>query len=446
MGKNVFCFTVKSKINKPDWLKFNKIMKSKILKNRLEVLLAEKDELAGKDSMTAEEKSRWSKIETAEKELLEEIALEESKENHLRTRAANDGTIVSRKEAGDIQKYSIVKAIREKMQGGSLTGLEKEMAEEAEIEMKNISSIAGIGISSKVLMNKTVVRAVLAAASSPVVPTVIGSFIDAVWAKTILVDFGAQTMAGLTGNVDLPCFSSKPAVKWDAENDDADDAGVALGSVPLRPKRLTNYVPLSKLLLVQESADIERKIWDALIRATAVSVQRAALHGAVDGPTGLAATSGIGSVLGGNNGASPTLSHVLQLIREVALDDADFGSLGFVTSPKVRYKLQTTAVESGHPEKVWNYLQPDMLVGDKAGVTTLVRDNLNKGTSTGICSALFFGNWNKMVLAQFGALDLVVDPYSSAKSNRVDLVLNAFYDVGIEHAGSFSAMLDVLTE
>ena len=445
MGKDVFCLALKSKINKPDWLKFNNTMKSKILKNKLEALLAEKDELAKKESMTAEDKSRWSEIEKIEKTLNEEIALEESKESYLRARAASNGFEVSRQESNDIQKYSIVKAIRELLHGGNLTGIEKEMSDEAVREMGSISAITGIGISSKILMHKTVTRAVLGASGSPVVPITIGNFIDAVWAKTIVVNFGAQTMSGLAGNVDLPYFSTKPTVKWDAENDDASDAGAALDKVSLRPKRLTNYVPLSKLLLVQESVDVERKVWDALINATAVQLQRAALHGAVDGPTGLASTDGIGSVVGGTNGLAPTLSHVLQLIREVAIDDADFGALGFITSPKVRYKLMSTAIETGHPERVWNVLQPDMLVGYKAGVTTLVSDTLDKGTSTGVCSAIFFGNWNKMVLAQFGALDLLADPYTPSLKHQVNLVLNAFYDVGIEYPGAFSAMKDALT-
>ena len=294
---------------------------------------------------------------------------------------------------------------------------------------------------NKVIMNRTV----LGAASSPVVPTQIGNFIDAVWAKTVLVPLGAQTMAGLSGNVDLPYFSTKPSVKWDAENDAASDAAAALDKVSLTPHRITNYVPLSKLLLVQESADIERKVWDALISATAVHLQRAAIHGGSDAPTGLLATTGIGSVLGGTDGAAPTLAHVLQLIKEVAIDDADFGSLAFLTSPKIRYKLMTTAIEAGHPERVWNLLQPDMLVGYKAAVTTLISDTLDKGSSTGVNSAIIFGNWNKMILAQFGALDLLADPYTSAKSNQVDLILNAFYDVGVEYPASFAAMKDALS-
>lgn len=422
-------------------------MKSLELKQKREALLAEMDVLANKAELSADEKTRWNELRTQVSGLQRDIAYEEEKENHLRERAGRKAETLSPGDDKDIQKYSLVKAIREQMSGGRLTGLEAEMQQEAVEEMKNISGLSGLGIPLKVLQHKIVQRTVLGAASSPVVPTQIGNFLDAVWARTVLVPLGAQTLTGLTGNVDLPYFSTKPAVKWDAENAAAVDAGAALNKVSLTPKRITNYVPLSKLLLIQESGDIERKVWDALIMATAVHLQRAAIHGGSNAPTGLLATSGIGDVPGGTDGAAPTLTHMLQLQREVAIDDADFGALAYLTSPKVRYKLMTTALESGHPERVWNILQPEMLLGYKAGVSTIISDTLTKGSGSGVsvCSAVIFGNWNKMILAQFGALDLTVDPYTSAKLNQVDLILNAFYDVGIEHPASFAAMKDALS-
>jgi HK97 family phage major capsid protein len=419
-------------------------MRSLQLKQQRDGLLAEQEVLANKAELSADEKTRWTELSTQIRGLGGDIKIEEERENVQRTIAATAGKDVSKSDEKDIQKYSIVKAIREFMAGQNFTGIEKEMQEEAVREMRNINGLGGLGISQKVLQHKVVTRTVLGAASSPVVPTTIGNFIDAVWAKTVLVPMGAQTLSGLTGNIDLPYFSTKPAVKWDAENDTASDAGAALNKVSLTPKRITNYVPLSKLLLIQESAAIEQKVWDALIMATAVHLQRAAIHGGSDAPTGLLATSGIGNVAGGTDGAAPTLLHILQLIKEVAIDDADFGALAFLTSPKIRYKLMVTAIESGHPERVWNILQPDMLVGYKAGVTTLISDTLTKGNQS-LSSAIIFGNWNKMILAQFGALDLTVDPYTSAKDNQVDLILNAFYDVGIEHPASFAAMKDALS-
>ncbi len=418
-------------------------MKSLELKRQKEGLMAERNILANKAELTDAEKTRWDETQDLVKNLDKEIERQEQIENQQRL-AAGTGKDVSKQEEKDIQKYSLLKAIREMAEGKRLTGIEKEMHDEAAKENGTWGGVMGLGISQKVLANKTVTRSTLAAASSPVVPTVIGNFIDAVWAKTVLVPLGAQTLSGLTGNVDLPYFSTKPTVKWDAENDAASDAAAALNKVSLTPKRITNYVPLSKLLLVQEAAGIEEKVWNALISAAAVHLQRGALHGASDGPTGLIATSGIGDVVGGTNGAAPTLPHVLELISKIELADADMGSLAFVTSPKIKYKLMVTAIESGHPERVWNILEPTKLVGYNAAVTTLVSDTLTKGNQS-LSSAIFFGNWNKFILAQFGAVDLLVDPYTSAKSNIVDLIMNAFYDAAPEHPASFACMKDALS-
>ena len=50
-------------------------------------------------------------------------------------------------------------------------------------------------------------------------------------------------------------------------------------------------------------------------------------------------TSGIGSVAGGTNHASPTLDHLLDLKKEVAVDNADVATCGFLTNSKVESVL-----------------------------------------------------------------------------------------------------------
>ena len=83
-----------------------------------------------------------------------------------------------------------------------------------------------------------------------------------------------------------------------------------------------------------------------------------------------------------------------------------------------------------------------MLLGYKAGVTSLVPDNLTKGNQSEVCSAIIFGNWNEMTIGQFGGLDLTVDNITGAKSYLVNLILNAFYDVAITRPEAFAAMKD----
>jgi HK97 family phage major capsid protein len=418
-------------------------MKSLALKNQRNGLLAEMEILANKAELSAEEKARWTELNTLVKNLNDEIKFEEERENFIRIQAASSGKDVSKNEERDFQKYSIVKAIREFLDGKRFTGLEAEMHDEAAKENSFAGGITGLGISNRILTHKHVYsRATLVAASSPVVPTTPMGFIDAVYAKLILTELGAQTMSGLTGNVDLPYMSTGPATEWLPENEESVDANAALDKYSLTPKRIGNFVPLSKLLLAQDSVGVEQRIWNHLINATAVKLQAGAIAGGTHACTGLLATSGIGSVLGGTDGAAPTHAHMLALIKEVAIDNCDNGALAFLCSPTARWKLQSTAIESGHPERVWNPTVQDNLLGFRAGVTSLVPDNLVKGSQNGNCSAIIFGNWNEMTIGQFGAIDLTVDPLTKAKEYIVNLIINAFYDVAITRPEAFAAMKD----
>jgi hypothetical protein len=80
----------------------------------------------------------------------------------------------------------------------------------------------------------------------------------------------------------------------------------------------------------------------------------------------------------------------------------------------------------------------------------LVTNNLpntgTKGTSTGVCSsAVFSSNWADFILAYFGGLDVVVDPYTLATTGQVRITINQFFDCLVRQPASFAAMTDGLT-
>lgn len=418
------------------------MLKSLRLKQEREGLKAVLDKLAGQAELSADEKKQWSETYQKVQDLDRDIAIAEQQENHARLLAAQSGKEVSKNEVQDFEKYSLLKALREYL-GGKLTGIEAEMHTEAQKENILMGGLAGLGISNKILQLKPVIsRATLVAASSAVVPTVKLGFIDAVYAKTLLVELGAQVMSGLTGNVDLPYMSTAPATEWLPENETSVDAAAALDKYTLTPHRIANFLPVSRLLLVQDAVGVEQRLWNHLITATAVKLQGGAIAGGNHACTGLLATSGIGDVAGGDNGLAPTHANMLALVREVAIDNCDFGALAFLCSPQARWKLQSTAIESGHPERVWNPIVQDQLLGFRAGVSSLVPDNLTKGNQSEVCSAIIFGNWNEMTIGQFGAIDLTVDNITGAKEYLVNLILNAFYDVAITRPQAFAAMKD----
>jgi HK97 family phage major capsid protein len=150
-------------------------------------------------------------------------------------------------------------------------------------------------------------------------------------------------------------------------------------------------------------------------------------------------------VAGGTNGAAPTWDHIVKLETEVAVDNADIGALAYMTNPKVRGKLKATPRTATYGDiMVWEG-NDTPLNGYPAYVTNQVRSDLTKGTSSGVCSAIFFGNWNDLLIGMWGALDILVDPYSNSTSGTVRVVAFQDVDIAVRHPESFAAMLDALT-
>ena len=424
------------------------MLKSQILKKKRDGLRAEIDKLAKKATdRTSEETTRLDEMLTEAEALEDEIKREERIEGQQRLQASQQNPQNSAREERDLQQYSFVKAIQEFVRTGRLSGLEAEMHQEAETEMNLIGqSLSGFGVPSRVLLlgKRPQIRADITTGTAPLVPTDLMGFIDALYAKLICVNLGAEVWSGLTANISIPRVATAATAGWATEVANASDAGSDTESVSVTPKRLTCYQDVSKLLIAQSPYSVEGIMRNLFISAMSVALDRACIAGAANGPTGLLSTSGIGDVAGGANGLAPTLAHMLATVREVAIDNADFGKLAFACSPQARWKLMSTAVESGHPERVWNILQPETLIGYKAGVSTIVPDNLTKGTSSGVCSAIIFGNWAEMIIANFSGIDITVDQYSQAIGNKVRIVLNSFWDSVLKHPASFAAMKDAL--
>jgi len=423
-------------------------MKSLELKKQRESLLAEMEVLAKGTYDEAAQKS-FAEKEAEVVRLNEEIKGEEKRENFLRARASESKVVLTDQDQKDIDGYSLLKAIRE-YKSGKLTGVEAEMHQEAERNNGTFGQgITGLGVPSLVMMNKKIYnRATLVAGSSPIVQTDNIGFIDALWAKALVTQLGAKTLQGLGSNMDMPYLKTKPSLAWAAtENAIGVDATAELDKHQLTPKRMTNFIPVSKQLIMQSNKSVEQILWDALLKAAAVKIDAAAINGAgTTEPYGILNTTGIGSVAIGTNGGAPTLAAVLGLVKEVAVDNADIGSLAFLTNPQVRYKLQQTAlISSTDSRTVWNVEVNDRLLGYQAGVTTQVPSTLDKGSSTGVCSALVFGNFNDITIGQFGAYDLILDDMTSAKYAMVNLIMHGWYDILIDHAESFSAVKDLTT-
>ncbi|MDP3136991.1 MAG: phage major capsid protein, partial [Burkholderiaceae bacterium] len=153
---------------------------------------------------------------------------------------------------------------------------------------------------------------------------------------------------------------------------------------------------------------------------------------------------------GGTNGLAPTYAHMVDLESAVANANADVGNLAYLTNSKVRGTLRKTqefASTNGKP--VWTSMPGARGVGDVLGyeavTSNAVPSTLTKGTSSGVCSAIMYGNWADLVIGLWGGLDILLDPYTGATSGTRRVVALQDCDVNARHVASFAAMKDALT-
>lgn len=275
------------------------------------------------------------------------------------------------------------------------------------------------------------------------------SFIDALRNKVMCAQAGATMLRDLVGDVAVPKLSAGATAYWLAESGAATESAQTFAQLALSPKTVGAFTDISRKLLVQSSLDVEALVRNDLATVLAIALDLAALHGTGtdNQPTGIAATSGIGSVAGGTNGLAPAWSHICELETDVAVGNADIGRLGYMTNPKVRGKLKQVFTNATYGEiPLWTGKGGQgELNGYPAYCTNQVSSALTKGSSSGVCSAIFFGNWADLVFGLWSGVDILVDPYTGSSSGTVRVTAFQDADVGVRNAASFSAMLDALT-
>lgn len=263
------------------------------------------------------------------------------------------------------------------------------------------------------------------------------------------VALGATVMSGLQGNVAIPRATSGASVSWVGENSAGSETAPAWDQVSLTPKTCTTYLDIGRRLLLQTGGDVQRMASGDLLAAVGTELDRVAIAGSgtSNQPRGVLYTSGIGSVAGGTNGAAPTYAHAVALEAAVAAANAVVERPAFLTNSAVRAKLELTETFTSSGNPVWASAgDGDVVKGRTAAVSNNVPSNLTKGTSSGVCSALLFGNWPDLIIGLWGeGVTLMVDPYTQSTTGAVRLVVMADVDVAVRYPQSFAAMLDALT-
>jgi HK97 family phage major capsid protein len=336
----------------------------------------------------------------------------------------------------------------------SFDGLEREMSDE--VARTSRLPAQGFYIPNECLgtrANNTVGTATL---GGNIVATNLAatSFVEILRNKAYVAKLGARMLDGLVGNVTIPRQLAAATAYWVGETISTTQSNTGFDQLTLSPKACTGFEIYSKQLLIQSTPQIDNLIRDDLIRVIALAIDKAALvpETTGQGPKSILDTAGISTVTCSTAGIIPTFANVVALESAIAVNNADVGSMAYLTSPAVRGALKSkpkTTISGGY-----GFISEDgphdgsgsgMMNGYPVYATNQISHTNTVGTLTANCSSIYMANWSDVIIGNWASLDITIDPYTAASTREVKIYVSSYCDLGYRHPQSFAVILDALT-
>lgn len=243
----------------------------------------------------------------------------------------------------------------------------------------------------------------------------------ALYANTILGDLGATMIMGVE-DYRIPLLGTV-STSWEGETDAAADGGAAMSKVDLAPTRLAAYINYSKQAQMQHNNALSSALINDILAAVAAKLEYAVFTDDTSqgGPTDI--KDGKTAVT-----ASTITNLLMALEEEVMGNNAYKGNLGYAISHSL-YAEVATAAQVGSVNTLLNGM---IINGHPVRFTSQAEDVASNQ------EAAYFGNWADLVIAQFGGIEILEDPYTQAASGMNRLVLNSYWDFALKRGASIS--------
>lgn len=304
------------------------------------------------------------------------------------------------------QKFSLIKAIRAIANNQELDAATRTVINQGAQEMRNSGLSFGgqiqipVGEQFRDGISVTGVH-------DDLIVTDFTNILEPLRANNVCAQAGCKYLQGLVGDIQVPVMGAEQ-VGWAGEIADAADGSGNWDHITLTPHRITAYIDVSKQFLAQDALGAEQLIRQDLVNALNSKLEETILS--ADAAT---ATKPAGIFYGKTVKDIATFADITDLESDVEAANIN-GTMKYVVSPKAKAALRNMARSADSTRLV---MEGDEVDGTPALVTT------NMATNT-----LGFGSWENVAIGQWGAIDLVVDPYTVARSGQVRIVLNAYFD------------------
>lgn len=256
--------------------------------------------------------------------------------------------------------------------------------------------------------------------------------------REVLSRLGIRNMAGLQGNILIPRQEAAGTAYSVSEIAQVTASNQILGQIAMSPHRVGTTGIYSRQLVMQSSPDVENFIRDDYLKDIALKWDYLGLNGqgAGDEPLGVFNTPGINTVL---FGTTPTYAKIIDM--ETAIRTANvIGTLAYITTPTVKGSLKKIAEAltgattiGGSQNAVWKSRGEGE--GELNGYLAIDSNQVPN-------NQIALGEWDNLIKALWGGLEVVVDIYTQADKGEVKLTMNTWGDYAVRHPQAFNVSAD----
>ena len=341
------------------------------------------------------------------------------------SKASKSKEVTEENTPKEIRNYSFQDAMKAAY-SGRMEGLIKEMDQEARNEARYTGqSFKGIAIPSSILTRAAVGTA---AGNS----TDVMAWTDQLEANLVLSSAGANFYAGVN-NMKFPVFSAINSGFVPEAGGTAPAANGTASGLTLSPKKCISIVNVSAEAMVQ-NAGIEAALRRNMAQSVAAT-KEAALLGTgevTNAPASIFADAAAGST------AAVTAASILALETTVLgngvqLEGARMAYLldmkSYTTAKTLAQVADVSAIYDNTDKRLNGYF-------------SFVSTNVGNGGGATKDHALF-GDFSKVHIAQFGGLDILVDPYTDAGIGQTRMIVTSLLDGdAVQNATAFASLIE----
>lgn len=262
--------------------------------------------------------------------------------------------------------------------------------------------------------------------NSGIIPVKVQEILKPLEEGLILDKVGLPLLAGLAGDYVWPTYEAVEATIQD-EGVALSDTTLSLAKLTAQPQRIGVAIPVTRETINQTEGVVEtiiRQVMPAgvarLLNKILFSTEKVTGASTLAGPFANIAAANVVAL-----SAVPTFGELNGMKAKVLESGIDGEHLCWVMTKSQKAILEGVPVNSAGIYRP--LIENDTLCGLPVYTTNFIRKSTTSGGTTTVTEYIGLGDWRYQPMGLFGDINFIVDPYSKARNNAVDFVMNVNY-------------------